>query len=128
MSVYECKRVCQPDRNHRQRPEEEPSVEKMTVLCEPVDPSPRHRLVALPQVRVRRISITENVFLVEVDLHLSVWRRWTHTRVVHSTFYQSRKRIEPFDTSVLRGGERVLQHVKENSQREERVYHVADED
>src|SRR5207249_6206027 len=99
----------------------------MTVLGEPVDSPPRHGLVTFPEIRVRRVDVSENILLIEVDFHAGIRLPLAHGLVVHSTFHEPRQWIEPFDTPVLRGCEGVLQHVQKYPQREERIHQVADE-
>src|SRR6266581_5003695 len=100
----------------------------MPVLGEPVNSPPRHRLVTLPEVQIRSVSITKNVLLIEVDVYARVRLSLVHGLVIHPSFHESRQRIEPFNPSVFCGCERVLKHMKKDSQRKERVHKVANED
>ena len=85
----------------------------VTVLGESVDSSPRDRLVTLPEIRVRRVDISENVLLI-LDFHAGIMFPLAHGLVVQSPLNEPRQRIEPFDTSVLRGRERIPQHVQKD--------------
>src|SRR6267378_1353676 len=100
----------------------------MPVLGEPINSPPRYRLVTLPEVRICSVSITKNVLLIEVDIHVRVRLSLVHGLVVHSSFHESRQRIEPFNPSVFCSRKRILKHVKKDSQRKERVHKVANED
>src|SRR5713101_3626553 len=100
----------------------------MPVLGEPVNSPPRHRLVTLPEVWICSVHITKNVLLIEVDVYARVRLSLVHSLVIHSSFHESRQRIEPFNPSVFCSRERILKHVKKDSQRKERVHKVANED
>src|SRR5712692_3929923 len=100
----------------------------MPVLGEPVNSPPRHRLVTLPEVWICSVHVTKNVLLIEVDIYARVRLSLVHSLVVHSSFHESRERIEPFNPPVFCSRERILKHVKKDSQRKERVHKVANED
>src|SRR6267143_2073505 len=100
----------------------------MPVLGESIHSPPWHRLVTLPEVRIRGVSIIKNVLLIEVDVYSRGRLSLVHSLVIHPSFHESRQRIEPFNPSVFCGRERVLKHVKKDSQRKERVHKVANED
>src|SRR5712664_4887862 len=100
----------------------------MPVLGEPVNSPPRHRLVTLSEVRIRSVSVTKNVLFIEIDIYARVRLSLVHSLVIHSSFHESRQRIEPFNPSVFCGREGVLKHVKKDSQRKEWVHKVANED
>src|SRR5712692_11036594 len=99
----------------------------MPVLGESIHSPPRHGLVTLPEVRIRSVSITKNVLLIEVDAYARVRLSLVHGLVIHPSFHESRQRIEPFNPSVFCSRERILKHVKKDSQRKERVHKVANE-